>query len=140
MHCCRDARPAKLPRRFTLADPHHSQEDRMGYAGMVEEVASAAKSRVHLLGPPDDVDDLAKAPASACYLCCLMPRRAPQVTRPSSGRSLTLYETLTLIKSSSTSTQKKHQTASLLAPSWLPKTNRKSCVGTPPGPALGSTP
>ena len=33
------------------------------------------------------MDDLTKDPASACFLCCLMPRRPPQVTRPSSRRN-----------------------------------------------------
>ena len=53
----------------------------MGYAGMVEEVASAAKSRVHLLGPPDDVDDLAKArPRHATFAAS-----CPDVLRKSRG-------------------------------------------------------
>ena len=34
----------------------------------------------------NNVDDLAKDPASACFLCCLMSRLFPQVTRPSSRR------------------------------------------------------
>ena len=98
----------------------------------------------------NDMDDLAKDPASACFLCCLMPRRPPQVTRPSgrrTGRSqkhrCKEYRRLPVLTRSA-----EPQTVVLLAPSHgaydagrlergnASKTNRKSCVGTPLGPAL----
>ena len=62
---CRDARPAKLPRCFTLADPHYSQEDRMGYAGMVEEVGSRISG---YWNHPMMWTTWRKAPTSACEL------------------------------------------------------------------------
>ena len=52
------------------------------------------------------MDHLKKAPPSACYLLLPVPTFA-QVTRPSRRRSLTPYETLIPIKSTSTSAQKK---------------------------------
>ena len=52
------------------------------------------------------MDDLATDPASVCFLLLPVPTFA-QITRPSSRRSLTPYETLIPIKSTSTSAQKK---------------------------------